>query len=112
MKLTAKNLKWILVLVIAGFCVGIYLQDVEHRKSTAHAWKANRHNLSRFDKITEYSKKMNAHNWRRMKDSINKQLDTLMILRFRREVDSLDALGPSESRLPRSKVTTAALIEK
>ncbi|MFS4455906.1 hypothetical protein [Maribacter sp. 2304DJ31-5] len=90
MKLTVKKLKIILVLVIAGFGIGIYLQDLEHRKSTAHAWKANRYNLSRFNKITDYNKKMNARNWRAMKDSINDQLDTLMILRFRREVDSMN----------------------
>jgi hypothetical protein len=90
MKLTVKSLKVILILVIVGFGVGIYLQDLEHRKSTAHAWKANRHNLSKFDKITEYNKKMNSSNWKVMKDSIARQMDTLMILRFRKEVDSLN----------------------
>lgn len=91
MNLNAKNLKIILVLVIFGFVVGVYLQDREHRKSTAHAWKANRYNLSRFEKITEYNNQMNGSNWRHMRDSIQQQLDTLMILRFRREVDSLAA---------------------
>ncbi|MEO1011805.1 MAG: hypothetical protein AAFX53_10905 [Bacteroidota bacterium] len=105
MKLTVKKLKLILILVIAGFCVGIYLQDREHRKSTAHAWKANRYNLSRFDKITEYNKRMNAQNWRVMKDSIKRQLDTLMILRFRREVDSLE--GAEEIK---SRTATASLL--
>lgn len=90
MKLTVKSLKLILLLVIIGFGVGIYLQDLEHRKSTAHAWKANRHNLERFDKITDYNKRMNSANWRAMQDSIARQMDTLMILRFRKEVDSLN----------------------
>ena len=89
MNLSPKALKILLLVVIAGFGVGIYLQDLEHRKSTAHAWKANRHNLSKFDKITEYNKRMNSTNWKVMKDSIARQMDTLMILRFRREVDSL-----------------------
>lgn len=92
MKLTEKSLKIILVLVLVGFGIGIYLQDQQHQKSTQHAWKANRYNLSRFDKITEYNKKMNSSNWRVMQDSIQSQLDTLMILRFRREVDSINSL--------------------
>jgi len=91
MNMSPKNLKLILALVIIGFIVGVYLQDREHRKSTAHAWQANRHNLSRFDKITEYNRNMNGTNWRTMRDSIQQQLDTLMILRFRREVDSIAA---------------------
>ncbi|WP_425235833.1 hypothetical protein [Ulvibacterium sp.] len=102
MKLTVKNLKVILVLVILGFGLGIYLQDLEHRKSTAHAWKANRYNLSRFNKITEYNKKMTSRNWRRMKDSIALQLDTLMILKFRREVDSLNALDGQNTNIQRA----------
>ena len=96
MKLTTKSLKIILVIVLVGFGVGIYLQDLQHQKSTQHAWKANRYNLSRFDKITEYNKKMNAANWQKMRDSIQSQLDTLMILRFRREVDSINDLNLSE----------------
>ncbi|ASV29505.1 hypothetical protein [Maribacter cobaltidurans] len=96
MKLTAKSLKIILVVVLVGFGVGIYLQDLQHQKSTQHAWKANRYNLSRFDKITEYNKKMNAANWQKMRDSIQSQLDTLMILRFRREVDSINDLTSPE----------------
>jgi len=35
---------------------------------------------------------MNANNWRAMQDSISKQLDTLVILRFRKEMDSLNEL--------------------
>ena len=35
---------------------------------------------------------MNASNWRSMQDSIYKQLDTLVILRFRKEMDSLNEL--------------------
>lgn len=99
MKLTVKNLKVILVLVVLGFGLGIYLQDLEHRKSTAHAWKANRHNLSRFNKITEYNKKMNSRNWRRMRDSIALQLDTLMILKFRHEVDSVNELKQRNAKV-------------
>ncbi len=107
MKLTVKNLKVILVLVILGFGIGIYLQDLEHRKSTAHAWKANRYNLSRFNKITEYNKKMTSRNWRRMQDSIALQLDTLMILKFRREVDSLNALEEKNAKVQRAGSTIA-----
>ncbi|MEM9143232.1 MAG: hypothetical protein AAGA86_09605, partial [Bacteroidota bacterium] len=83
----------------------------QRRKSTAHAWNANRHNLSRFDKITEYNKQLNAANWRVIKDSIQRQLDTLIILRFRREVDSLEALNSSKSRLPQSETVSAAFPE-
>ena len=90
MNLTAKHLKIILVLVIIGFVVGIYLQDKEHQKSTQHAWKANRYNLERFNRITEFNKSMNATNWSRMQDSIENELDTLMILRFRKEMDSIN----------------------
>ncbi|MBM1105956.1 hypothetical protein JQC67_07405 [Aurantibacter crassamenti] len=89
MNLTVRKLKIILVIVIVGFCVGIYLQDLQHQKSTAHAWKANKHNLERFNKITSFNKSMSAANWQKMKDSIQGELDTLMILRFRKEVDSL-----------------------
>ena len=98
MKLTVKSLKIILLVVLIGFGVGIYLQDLQHQKSTQHAWKANRYNLSRFDKITEYNQKMNSSNWKLMKDSIQNQLDTLMILRFRKEVDSINSLTTTEER--------------
>lgn len=99
MKLTTKNLKIIIVLILVGFGVGIYLQDLQHQKSTEHAWKANRYNLSRFNKITEYNKKMNAANWKTMRDSINSQLDTLMILRFRKEMDSMNSANTQEASL-------------
>ncbi len=91
MNLTAKHLKIIVVLIILGFVIGIYLQDKEHQKSTQHAWKANRYNLERFNKITKFNKAMNASNWVQMQDSIALQLDTLMILRFRKEMDSIGA---------------------
>ena len=84
--------------MLVGFGVGIYLQDLQHQKSTQHAWKANRYNLSRFDKITEYNQKMNSSNWKLMKDSIQNQLDTLMILRFRKEVDSINSLTTTEEK--------------
>lgn len=89
MNLTVNHLKIILVVVVAGFGIGIYLQDKEHQKSTEHAWKANRYNLERFNKITEFNKSMNSTNWRIMQDSIESELDTLMILRFRKEMDSI-----------------------
>lgn len=89
MSLSPKILKFFLVLVLLGFGLGFYLQDVKHKESTTHAWKANRYNLERFNKIMEYTKKMDSSNWRIMQDSIDQQLDTLMILRFRKEVDSL-----------------------
>lgn len=96
MNLTAKQLQIILVLVVLGFGIGIYLQDKEHQKSTQHAWKANRYNLERFDKITKLNKGMNANNWKVMQDSIALQLDTLMILRFRKEMDSIGDTVPTK----------------
>jgi len=92
MNLTVKHFKIVLVIVLLGFGIGIYLQDLEHQKSTQHAWKANRYNLERFNKITEFNNAMNAANWQSMKDSVQQQLDTLMILRYRKEVDSIKAI--------------------
>jgi len=92
MNLTVKHFKIVLVIVLLGFGIGIYLQDLEHQKSTQHAWKANRYNLERFNKITEFNNVMNAANWQSMKDSVQQQLDTLMILRYRKEVDSIKAI--------------------
>lgn len=89
MNLSPKILKMLVVVVVVGFGIGFYLQDLKHKESTTHAWKANRFNLERFNKIMEYNNKMNSNNWRIMQDSIDQQLDTLMILRFRKEVDSL-----------------------
>ncbi|SIQ23166.1 hypothetical protein [Maribacter ulvicola] len=94
MKLSPKVLKILLIVVLVGFGIGFYLQDVKHEESTAHAWKANRYNLDRFNKIMEYNNKMNSSNWKVLKDSIDQQLDTLMILRFRKEVDSLEGVEP------------------
>jgi hypothetical protein len=79
-------------IVIVGFIVGIYLQDLKHRESTKAAWKANRFNVARFNKIMKYTGEMNGDNWTAMRDSIGHQLDSLMILRFRKEVDSLEAI--------------------
>lgn len=90
MNLSPKILKILLIIVLLGFGIGFYLQDLKHEESTAHAWKANRYNLDRFNKIMEYNKKMNSTNWRVLRDSIDQQLDTLMILRFRKEVDSMN----------------------
>ncbi len=91
MNLSPKVLKILLLVVILGFGIGFYLQDVKHKESTTHAWKANRYNLDRFDKILEYNNRINSSNWKAMKDSIDHELDTLMILRFRKEVDSLNS---------------------
>ena len=84
--------RWVitLVVVIVGFGVGIYLQDLKHQESTEAAWKANRFNMARFNKIMNYTSKMDSTNWQFMQDSIGHQLDSLMILRFRKEMDSLN----------------------
>ncbi len=88
-----KRTLWIVVaLIIVGFGVGIYLQDLKHQESTSMYWKANRHNMERFQNIQKYTKQMNAKNWRTMRDSIYQQTDTLIILRFRKEMDSLDEI--------------------
>jgi hypothetical protein len=89
--MSKTSVRWSLVLglVIVGFGVGIYLQDLKHRESTKAAWKANRFNVARFHKIMRYAGDMNAQNWASMRDSIGSQLDSLMILRFRKEVDSI-----------------------
>ncbi len=91
------TLLWIaLVVVIAGFGVGIYLQDLKHQESTEAAWKANRFNMERFYKIRRFTGEINEANWQTMRDSIGRQLDSFMILRFRKEMDSLNkerALG-------------------
>lgn len=84
----------ILVLVIAGFCIGIYLQDRKHQESTKAAWKANRYNMARFHEIRDYTIKLNGTNWQSMRDSIGQELDSFMILRFRKEVDSLRNIHP------------------
>ncbi len=86
---TRKHFIIILILVLVGFGVGIYLQDLKHQESTEAAWQANRYNLSRFNDIRNYTKKMNAANWRNMRDSIGQELDSFMILRFRKEMDSI-----------------------
>ena len=79
----------ILILVIAGFGVGIYLQDLKHQESTKAAWEANRSNFARFNKIRNHAQKMDTTNWRYMRDSIWQEVDSFMILRFRKEFDSL-----------------------
>lgn len=89
--MSKTSARWLLVLgfVIVGFGVGIYLQDLKHQESTKAAWKANRFNVARFNKIMRYAGDMNDQNWASMRDSIGGQLDSLMILRFRKEVDSI-----------------------
>ncbi|MEQ8216643.1 MAG: hypothetical protein RH981_00315 [Arenibacter sp.] len=89
--MSKTSARWLLVLglVIVSFGVGIYLQDLKHQESTKAAWKANRFNVARFNKIMRYAGDMNDQNWASMRDSIGGQLDSLMILRFRKEVDSI-----------------------
>ena len=88
-----KKTLWIVVVVIiAGFGIGIYLQDLKHRESTSAYWKANRHNMERLQNIQKFTIQLNAKNWRAMRDSIYHEMDTLVILRFRNEMDSLNAL--------------------
>lgn len=85
-----KSTFWtVLLLVVLGFAIGIYLQDLKHKESTANYWKANRHNMSRLNNIIKYTTEMNPRNWPVMRDSIASQLDTLIILRFRKEMDSM-----------------------
>jgi len=88
-----RNLAIALILVILGFGIGIYLQDLKHQESTAAAWEANRFNVAKFHRILRYNSDMNMANWEVMKDSISQQLDSLVILRFRKEMDSLNALN-------------------
>ena len=85
-----KTLLIVIAIVIAGFGIGIYLQDLKHRESTSAYWKANRHNMERLQNIQKFTQQMNGRNWRNMRDSIYQQMDTLVILRFRNEMDSLN----------------------
>ncbi|MFK5974071.1 MAG: hypothetical protein QM485_12440 [Flavobacteriaceae bacterium] len=80
----------IIILIIAGFGLGIYLQDLKHQESTTTYWKANRHNMKRMTNIQVFTSRMNARNWQSMQDSIIEQMDTLIILRYRKEMDSLN----------------------
>ena len=91
---TKKEFIIILILVIAGFGIGIYLQDLKHQESTQAAWTANRFNMERFYEIRNFTIDMDETNWRDMRDSIGRELDSFMILRFRKEMDSLNALKP------------------
>lgn len=90
---STRNLAIALILVILSFGIGIYLQDLKHQESTAAAWEANRFNVAKFHRILRYNSDMNMANWEVMKDSISQQLDSLVILRFRKEMDSLNALN-------------------
>lgn len=91
---TKKQFLFILTLVIIGFAIGIYLQDLKHQESTTAAWTANRFNMERFYEIRNFTIEMDESNWKDMRDSIGQQLDSFMILRFRKEMDSLNALKP------------------
>lgn len=92
--MSKHNTRWVfaMVIVILGFVIGIYLQDLKHQESTEAAWRANRFNIARFNKIMRFTGEMNATNWSAMRDSIGGQLDSLMILRFRKEMDSINAV--------------------
>ena len=91
---TKKQYLFILTLIIIGFVIGIYLQDLKHQESTTAAWTANRFNMERFYEIRNFTIEMDESNWKDMRDSIGQQLDSFMILRFRKEMDSLNALKP------------------
>lgn len=80
----------IVIIILAGFGIGIYLQDLKHKESTSAYWKANRHNMGRLQNIQKFTTQINSKNWRAMRDSIYQQMDTLVILRFRKEMDSID----------------------
>ncbi len=76
--------------------IGIYLQDLKHQESTKAAWKANRSNLERFNKVMIYTRQMDTANWQAMQDSIEREVESFMILRFRKEMDSLNELRQVE----------------
>ena len=80
----------IITIIIVGFGIGIYLQDLKHRESTSAYWKANRHNMGRLQNIQKFTRQLNSRNWRAMRDSIYQEMDTLVILRFRKEMDSIN----------------------
>jgi len=82
----------VIAIIIAGFGVGIYLQDLKHKESTSAYWKANRHNMARLQNIQKFTSQINSRNWKAMRDSIHQQMDTLVILRFRKEVDSINKI--------------------
>ena len=85
-----------LIIVVVGFGVGFYLQDLKHQESTTAAWKANRFNMERFYEIRNFTREMDEANWMHMRDSIARELDSFMILRFRKEMDSLNDLKQQE----------------
>lgn len=93
-----KSTLWIIIgAIIVCFVVGIYLQDLKHQESTAAYWKANRHNVDRFTNIQKFTLEMNARNWAAMRDSIYREMDTIVILRFRKEMDSLNKVRETKT---------------
>lgn len=90
---TRKQFIAALVLIIAGFVIGIYLQDRQHQKSTKTAWEVNRANWDRFNRIRAHTFEMDTTNWESMRDSIRQEIDSFMVLRFRREMDSLNKMS-------------------
>ena len=89
---TKRHFLIALIIVVVGFGVGIYLQDLKHQESTVAAWTANRSNLEKFYEIRNFAIAMDESNWMLMRDSIAQELDSFTILRFRKEMDSLNAL--------------------
>ena len=85
-----------IVVILLGFGIGIYLQDQKHSESTMASWKANRHNMQRFDNIQKFALDMNSRNWPAMRDSIFREMDSVIILRFRKEWDSLYKPGEKD----------------
>jgi hypothetical protein len=98
--MSKETARWSIAMgvVVVGFVVGIYLQDLKHQESTKAAWKANRFNLTRFNKIMQYAGEMDSNNWSDLRDSIRGQMDSLMILRFRKEMDSLQLVKKEENK--------------
>lgn len=80
------------ILIITAFVVGTYFQDLKHQESTAVYWKANRHNMERFNNIQKIMDQMNSKNWGTSRKKMYQELDTLVILRFRKEVDSINKI--------------------
>lgn len=46
----------------------------------------------------QYAGEMDSNNWSDLRDSIRGQMDSLMILRFRKEMDSLQLVKKEENK--------------
>ena len=108
---TKRQFIAVLILVVVGFGVGFYLQDLKHQESTTAAWKANRFNMEKFYEIRNFTRDMDEANWMLMRDSIVRELDSFMILRFRKELRlggrKLNRLRFAVSSWPASRVESA-----